>query len=129
MTIGICFGRVVLCPRGEVAGSSKTSSGGVEQGVGVNEFCRFASSSGEGFFVGLESRVRLLIEKDLAFFANFRCLDDVESRGASGFFKASCSLGILKLAQKGCVSDGALCAANSRGKAIFGQQEGLSVMS
>ena len=101
ITIGICFGRVVLWPRGEVAGSSKTSSGGVEQGVGVNEFCRFASSSGEGFFVGLDSRVRLLIEKDLAFFANFRCLDDEESREASGFFKASCSLGVLKLAQKG----------------------------
>lgn len=94
---------MVLWPRGEVAGSSKTSSGGVEQGVGVNEFCRFASSSGEGFFVGLDSRVRLLIEKDLAFFANFRCLDvdDVESREASGFFKVSWSLGFLKLAQKG----------------------------
>jgi hypothetical protein len=99
--MGICLGRVVLWPRGEVADSSKTSSGGVEQGVGVNESCRFASSLGKEFFVGLDSRVRLLIEKDLAFLANFRCLDDEESREASGFFKASCSLGVLKLAQKG----------------------------
>ena len=101
MTIGICLGRVVLWPRGEVAGSSKTSGGGVEQGVGVDEFGRFASISGKDFFVGLDSRVRLLIEKDLAFLANFRCLDEVELREASGFFKASCSLEVLKLAQKG----------------------------
>jgi len=122
---------VVLWPRGDVGGSSKTSRGGVEQGVGVKEGRRSASSSGGEFFVGLGSRVRLLAEKGLTFFASFGRLGEIDSAtaAASGFFRAVCSLGFLKFDQKGCVSGGGLCAEKPRGDAIFGQQESLSVTS
>jgi hypothetical protein len=127
--MGMCFGRVVLWPRGEVGGSSKTSRGGVEQGVSVKEGRRSASASGSEFFVGLGSRVRVLAEKGLTFFASLGPLGEIDVAAASGFFRADCSLGVLKFDQKGCVSEGRLCAGTPRGDAIFGQQESLSVTS
>ena len=105
------------------------SRGGVEQGVGVKEGRRSASASRGEFFVGLGSRVRLLAEKDLTFFASFGPFGEIDSAAASGFFRAMCSLVILKFDQKGCVSEGGLCAEKPRGDAIFGQQESLSVTS
>ena len=129
--MGMCFGRVVLWPRGDVGGSSKAARGGVEQGVGVKEGRRSASASGGEFFVGLGSRVRLFAEKGLTFFAIFGRLGEIDSAAAvaSGFFRAECSLGFLKFDQKGCVSEGGLCAREPRRDAIFGQQESLSVTS
>ena len=73
--------------------------------------------------------MRLLAEKGLTFFASFGRFGEIDS-AASGFFRAvCCSLGFLKFDQKGCVSEGGLCAENPRGDAIFGQQESLSVTS
>lgn len=112
----------MLWPRGDVDGSSKISRGGVEQGVGVKEGRRSASASGGEFFVGLGSRVRLLAEKGLIFFASFGLFGEIDLAAASGFFRAECSLGFLKFVQKGCVSEGGLCAGTPRGDAIFGQQ-------
>jgi hypothetical protein len=105
------------------------SRGGVEQGVGVNEGRRSASASRGEFFGGLGSRVRLLAEKGLTFFASFGRFGEIDSAAASGFFRALCSLGFLKFDQKGCVSVGGLCAGTPRGDAIFGQQKSLSVTS
>jgi len=127
--MGMCFGRVVLWPRGDVGGSSKTSRGGVEQSVGVKKGRRSASDSGIEFFVGLDSRVRLFAEKGVTFFASLGPLGEIDLAAASGFFRAMCSLGFLKFDQKGCVSEGGLCAGTPRGEAIFGQQESLSVTS
>lgn len=112
----MCFGRVVLWPRGEVGGSSNASRGGVGQDVGVSESRRrSASASGGEFFVGLGSRVWLLDAKGLAFLASFGFLGDADRLAASGFFKTLlCSLECLKLDQKGCESDGGLCAGTPR---------------
>jgi len=93
---------------------------------------RRSESASEGeFFVGLGSRVRLLVVKGLTLFASFgRFGEIVPAVAASGFFRAVVwSLGFLKFDQKGCVSDGGLCAEKPRGDAIFGQQESLSVTS
>lgn len=99
-----------------MGGSSKTSRGGVEQGVGVNEGRRRSASDSEsGFFVGLDSRVWLLDAKGLTFFASFGFLGEADRLAASGFFKALLSsLEFLKLDQKGCGSDGGLCAGTPR---------------
>jgi len=64
------------------------SRGGVEQGVGVKEDRRSASASGGKFFVGLGSRVRLLAEKGLIFFASFGLCGEIDLAAASGFFRA-----------------------------------------
>jgi hypothetical protein len=128
--MGMCFGRVVLWPRGDVGGSSKTSRGGVEQGVGVKKKGRRSASASESeFFVGLDSRVRLLAEQGLTFFASLGPLGEIDLAAASGFFRAMCSLGFMKFDQKGCVSEGGLCTGIPRGEAIFGQQASLSVTS
>ena len=76
--------------------------------------------------------MRLLAEKGLIFFAIFGRFGEIDSAvaTASGFFRAvCCSLGFLKFDQKGCMSEGGLCAEKPRGDAIFGQQESLSVTS
>lgn len=75
--------------------------------------------------------MRLLAEKGLIFFAIFGRFGEIDSAvaTASGFFRAVWSFGFLKFDQKGCVSEGGLCAEKPRGDAIFGQQESLSVTS
>ena len=102
----MCFGRVVLWPRGEVGGNSKASSGGVEKGVGVNEGrLSKCGSEGECCFDRLDlSEECFLVEKGFTAFGSFCFLGGFPSPVAVGFFGDRSSFRVLEAGQKSCAS-------------------------
>ena len=99
MTIGICLGRVLLWPLGEVSASSKASNGGVEDD-GVEDARRSTDAICEELEVGVEAPLdRFFVVEDLSFLLALSFLEDLGSLSLSEPFGGLGALAALKLDQ------------------------------
>lgn len=127
ITIGMCLGRPVFNPCGEVSGSSNAFAVGAELLQGVEEGRSSAPASQGDPLVGLEvPRARFLPNEvfGLGFLVAFCFFDDSVTPRSPGFLRASGSFEPLRPVQKGRLSPPGVYAGTPRANAICGQHNG-----